>query len=224
MCGGPCRSRAPDQRYRPGTAGPSMRPTRHPIGPHQHRLRLRWNGNPADSSRPTRPRRIGVYGASSSPGNARFWLPSFGVHRPGQLALRPGRKELPQHHAAPRRGPRCPDRGGRPAGVPDPCGSPRLEDLLHWVDLDERHPDRTAGSTTTDIEGSTTWHGFASAILARRAPGVEVRPVPTSAFPTKARRPAYSKLDERPFFEALGRESVTWEAALESCLGATFPD
>ena len=96
-------------------------------------------------------------------------------------------------------------------------------DLLHWVDRMIQDPDRTAGLHHYGHRGLTTWHGFATAILARRAPDVEVRPVPTSAFPTKAPRPAYSKLDERPFFEALGRESVTWEAALESCLGPTFP-
>lgn len=98
------------------------------------------------------------------------------------------------------------------------------EDLLHWVDLMAEHPERTAGIHHYGHAGITSWHGFATAILARRAPGVEVRPVPTSAFPTKARRPAYSKLDERPFFEALGRESVTWESALESCLAPTLPD
>lgn len=108
-------------------------------------------------------------------------------------------------------------------GCPTHAGHLAL-DLLDWLDLQQRHPERTAGVHHYGHTGSTTWHGFASAILARRAPGVEVRPVPTSAFPTKARRPAYSKLDERPFFEALGRESVTWEVALETCLGATFPD
>jgi len=98
------------------------------------------------------------------------------------------------------------------------------EDLLHWVDLMVEQPERTAGIQHYGHEGITTWHGFATAILARRAPHVEVRPIATSAFPTKARRPAYSKLDERPFFEVLGRESVAWEAALESCLAPTLPD
>ena len=98
------------------------------------------------------------------------------------------------------------------------------EDLLHWVDLMQAVPDKTQGIHHYGHQGVTTWHGFASAILAERAPGVEVRPVPTSAFPTRAKRPAYSKLDERPFFEALGRDSVSWEVALKSCLMPKFPD
>ena len=97
------------------------------------------------------------------------------------------------------------------------------EDLLHWVDLMVEDPGRTAGIHHYGHQGITTWHGFASAILADRAPGVDVQPVPTSAFPTRAERPAYSKLDERPFFEALGSESVSWEEALKSCLMPKFP-
>ena len=97
-------------------------------------------------------------------------------------------------------------------------------DLLHWLDLMDLDAGRTAGVHHYGHRGITTWHGFASSILASRARGVEVRPVPTSAFPTEAVRPAYSKLDERPFFEALGCDSVTWEEALESCLRAKFPD
>lgn len=98
------------------------------------------------------------------------------------------------------------------------------EDLLHWVDLMQAAPNKTQGIHHYGHQGVTTWHGFASAILAERAPEVEVRPVPTSAFPTRAERPAYSKLDERPFFEALGRESVSWKVALKSCLMPKFPD
>ncbi len=47
--------------------------------------------------------------------------------------------------------------------------------------------------------GETTWHGFASAIVAEAArqgwPDKPVKPVTTAEFPTKARRPANSRLD-----------------------------
>ena len=103
-----------------------------------------------------------------------------------------------------------------------PTSVPVLAEAL--LDMAKRGAEMPQGIWHYAHQGHTTWHGFATAILARRAPHVEVRPVATSAFPTKARRPAYSKLDERPFFEVLGRESVAWEAALESCLAPTLPD
>ena len=171
---------------------------------------------------PTSP--LGVYGASKREGERAVLtaLPTASIIRVSWLYDRDGRNFLNTmlRLAAERdvltvvddqQG--CPTHAGHFA-----------EDLLHWVDLMAEQPNRTAGIHHYGHEGITTWHGFATAILARHAPGVEIRPVPTSAFPTKARRPAYSKLDERRFFEALGRESVAWEAALESCLAPTLPD
>ena len=97
-------------------------------------------------------------------------------------------------------------------------------DLLRWLDVMDRSGDSTAGIHHYGHSGATTWHGFAQAILRRSAPHVEVLPVPTSAYPTPAKRPAYSKLDERAFFETIGSLSVTWEEALDACLQAKFPD
>ena len=170
---------------------------------------------------PTSP--LGVYGASKREGERAILaaLPSASIVRVSWLYDRDGKNFLNTMLRL------AADRDVLTV-VDDQQGCPThaghlAEDLLHWVDRMIQDPDRTAGLHHYGHRGLTTWHGFATAILARRAPDVEVRPVPTSAFPTKARRPAYSKLDERPFFEALGRESVTWEAALESCLGPTFP-
>lgn len=111
--------------------------------------------------------------------------------------------------------------------VDDQLGCPThaghlAEDLLRWVDLMARDSKRTSGVHHYGHRGITTWHGFACAILASHAPQVEVRPVSTASFPTRATRPVYSKLDETLFFEALGRDAVSWEVALESCLRAKF--
>ena len=113
--------------------------------------------------------------------------------------------------------------------VDDQLGCPThaghlAQDLLRWVDLMACDSKRTSGVHHYGHEGITTWHGFASAILASHAPHVEVRPVSTDSFPTRVTRPGYSKLDEHLFFEALGRNAVSWEAALDSCLRAKFAD
>ena len=96
------------------------------------------------------------------------------------------------------------------------------QDLLLWLDTMFEDPIKTAGIQHYGHEGITTWHGFASAIMAQRAPHVKVLPVPSSAFPTKAKRPAYSKLDESLFFQSIAGQPVTWQAALQECLESTL--
>lgn len=68
--------------------------------------------------------------------------------------------------------------------------------------------------------GSTTWHGFAEAIFAEanqrgllsRAP--EVRAIDTAQFPTPARRPAWSVLDNIDMVEQFDFRPPNWREAL----------
>jgi dTDP-4-dehydrorhamnose reductase len=70
--------------------------------------------------------------------------------------------------------------------------------------------------------GETTWYGFASAIMAASAakggPSCVLRPVTTSQFPTRARRPANSRLDVSKFARTFGVRLPNWEISLERCL------
>jgi len=66
--------------------------------------------------------------------------------------------------------------------------------------------------------GVTTWHGFASAILARSRPAARCRavvPIPTSDYPTPARRPAYSVLDCSRFAGTFFWKAMPWEQQLD---------
>lgn len=68
-------------------------------------------------------------------------------------------------------------------------------------------------------EGVTTWYGFARKIvdlLQERgfARGVQVVPIPTAAYPTPARRPAYSVLDCRRIEAVFGVRRPPWEESL----------
>lgn len=73
-------------------------------------------------------------------------------------------------------------------------------------------------------EGVASWYDFAVAILTEaRALGFTVRaqrvtPIPTSAYPTPARRPAYSVLDKQKIRAALGRPIAHWREALVTML------
>ncbi|ACL60352.1 dTDP-4-dehydrorhamnose reductase [Methylobacterium nodulans] len=70
--------------------------------------------------------------------------------------------------------------------------------------------------------GATTWCGFARAIMAgaqaRGARAVPVEPIPSSAFPTPARRPANSELSTASLTRDFGIVPRPWPAALDDIL------
>jgi dTDP-4-dehydrorhamnose reductase len=67
--------------------------------------------------------------------------------------------------------------------------------------------------------GSTTWHGFATAIVGG-APKPVVTPIATSEYPTPARRPAYGVLATGKFERTFGFRLPAWQDGLAACLGA----
>jgi dTDP-4-dehydrorhamnose reductase len=71
-------------------------------------------------------------------------------------------------------------------------------------------------------EGACSRFEFAQAILeesqSRGGPHAEVRGVPTSAYPTRARRPANSTLDCTRLSEAYGLALPPWRASLSACM------
>lgn len=84
---------------------------------------------------------------------------------------------------------------------------PQLHGIFHWTD-----------------QGEATWYTFAKEIqrlgleygLLQKT--IPVMPVPTSAYPTPARRPAYSVLDKQSTWSALGITSSPWQQELGKVL------
>jgi dTDP-4-dehydrorhamnose reductase len=67
--------------------------------------------------------------------------------------------------------------------------------------------------------GSTSWHGFAQAIFeSSDGPRPKVVPIPTSAYPTAARRPANSVLDGAKIRRLYGVAARPWRESLARCL------
>lgn len=66
--------------------------------------------------------------------------------------------------------------------------------------------------------GETSWYDFAKGILDRLALPCKLTPVESSVFPTKAERPAYSKLDATRFFTTSQVEPISWERSLDECM------
>ena len=73
-------------------------------------------------------------------------------------------------------------------------------------------------------EGITTWHGFASAIMAasarRGGAAVPVEPITTAEYPTRAVRPAYGKLSTEKLARVYGIHLPHWETSLERTIDA----
>lgn len=88
---------------------------------------------------------------------------------------------------------------------------------------------RAGGLVHLTNAGSTSWHGFASAIvLGLRARGVAVKaekvePIATSDYPTKARRPANSRLDLSRLNSVYGIPPPSWQDALARELDELVP-
>ncbi|MBC2732602.1 dTDP-4-dehydrorhamnose reductase [Thiobacillus sp.] len=68
--------------------------------------------------------------------------------------------------------------------------------------------------------GETSWHGFAGAIQAHDGAGVRLRPIPSSDYPTPARRPLNSRLNNDKLKRTFGISLQDWRAALALCLEA----
>jgi dTDP-4-dehydrorhamnose reductase len=68
--------------------------------------------------------------------------------------------------------------------------------------------------------GETTWCGFARAIFERQAKRPRVTPIASSEYPTPARRPANSVLDNGRLAAALGLRIGSWQSGLDEALAA----
>jgi dTDP-4-dehydrorhamnose reductase len=82
-----------------------------------------------------------------------------------------------------------------------------------------------AGTYHLTCGGSVSWCGFARAIFARAKTALGgkqpvVRPIPTSEYPTPAKRPLNSLLSNHKINTLLGVRLAAWEDALDRALGA----
>lgn len=117
--------------------------------------------------------------------------------------------------------------------VSDQTGSPTYADLLAEATLsilDKMYGhgalrQERCGLYHATCGGSTSWHGFAARIieLAGYADRVRVLPIPTSEYPTPAKRPAYSVLSNEKLARVFGVRLPDWDSALQRCLAERTP-
>lgn len=100
--------------------------------------------------------------------------------------------------------------------VADQIGSPtNAIDLADAILKIISKNDLTYGIFNYSNEGECSWFEFAQKIKEFSNSTIEINPVPTSAYPTKAKRPAYSLLDKSKIKEVYQLDIPTWEDSLK---------
>ncbi len=111
------------------------------------------------------------------------------------------------------------DQRGAPTSAADLADA-----IVHLSDavLGDKKGPKQSGTFHITSEGSTTWHGFACAIMdgarLRGARTARVEPIAAANFPMCARRPQNSVLNTTKISRTYGIELQSWRSALEVCL------
>lgn len=64
-------------------------------------------------------------------------------------------------------------------------------------------------------EGQCSWYDFAKKIFEIHKIKIDLQPIPTSSYPTPAKRPNYSVLDKRKIKNVFGLKITNWEESLK---------
>jgi dTDP-4-dehydrorhamnose reductase len=104
------------------------------------------------------------------------------------------------------------DQWGRPTYAPDLAAA-----ILHIIAAKP-----TAGGIYhySNSGAPITWYRFAEAIKILTNSPCVVHPIPTSAYPTPAKRPRYSVLDTQSIEQSFGLVIPDWKDSLQKCLAA----
>lgn len=108
-------------------------------------------------------------------------------------------------------------------GAPTYAGSiaDATKQLIDKVLQQGQIPEQQSGVYHLTCQGQTSWADFASEIFARNNIEMTINAIPSSEYPTPAKRPAYSVLDGTKLFNTFGVRLPEWQAGLESCVKAS---
>ena len=111
-----------------------------------------------------------------------------------------------------------------------PTGAELLADLTAHALRTARQRPEVSGTYHAVASGETSWHGYARHVIefarargeAIKVPAGAIKPVPTSAFPTPAKRPGNSRMKTAKLRETFGLVPPDWQAAVERMLTETL--
>ena len=114
--------------------------------------------------------------------------------------------------------------------VADQVGTPTPAALIADVTVKAlQHPDPLSGTWHLTASGQTSWHGFAEAIFAEalangvlpKVPSVEA--ITSAEYPTPAKRPAWSVLDNCKLQQDFGVVLPSWQEGLKRVMAEMAP-
>ncbi len=115
------------------------------------------------------------------------------------------------------------DQRGQPTSAADLAAA--IFAIIHRI-KSEGWQDRFGGLFHAAGGGETTWHGLATAVFEEAArhgvPPPEIAPIRTGDWPTRARRPADSRLDCTHLAEIFGIRLPLWRESLPPLVDALF--
>ncbi|GGA25551.1 dTDP-4-dehydrorhamnose reductase [Dyella nitratireducens] len=115
------------------------------------------------------------------------------------------------------------DQYGAPTST-DTIVNATLAALTTWQNADATQRGAMQGIYHLVASGHTSWHGFASAIFEKaHARGLipqlpRVLPIATAEYPTPAKRPAWSVLDNKSFQQRFGYALADWQEGLDQVI------
>jgi len=89
--------------------------------------------------------------------------------------------------------------------------------ILNFIEQTEQGKD-FSGIVNYSNSGVTTWYEFAEEIKSLVNSNCKINPIPTSSYPTPAKRPLYSVLDTSKIKELLQIEIPSWKESLKECV------
>ena len=103
--------------------------------------------------------------------------------------------------------------------VDDQWGSPTwAKDLASCLMEIIRHKEWHPGVYNFSNEGKITWYQFALEIKERINSSCRINSIPTSSYPTPAKRPANSLMDKNKIKETFGMQLTDWKQSLAECI------
>jgi dTDP-4-dehydrorhamnose reductase len=107
--------------------------------------------------------------------------------------------------------------------VSDQVGSPTYaadiaETILSIILAGEMHNNKHAGIYHYSNDGAISWFEFATAIRDLKKLNCIVNPIPTTDYPTPARRPLYSVMNKEKIQSTFQIALKPWKESLEECL------
>ena len=91
-------------------------------------------------------------------------------------------------------------------------------ELVYFVSSQKLESASNFGIYNFSNEGQCSWYDFANEIFQQKGISIDLQPIPTSAYPTPAKRPLFSVLDKSKIKTTFPIAIADWKISLKKCL------